>query len=135
MAIFSWKNDYRVGDATIDAQHEYLFALANEVVGSQSRAELTNHVMKLYRYVREHFSHEEAVMKQTSYPSYQEHIAMHDQLMAQLTAISDSIGKDQWSVDELQRFMNQWLLGHILEVDTQLAAFLGKTGEPSSPVS
>lgn len=124
MAIFSWKADYCVGDATIDSQHQYLFALANEVVGSQNKAELVNHIMKLYRYVREHFSYEEALMRRIDYPSLQEHIAMHDVLMAQLTAISDAIGKDQWSMPDLQEFMNVWLLGHVLEVDTKLVGFI-----------
>lgn len=126
MATFTWKKDYCVGDATIDSQHEYLFALANALIDSQSKAELVVNVMKLYRYVKEHFGHEEAVMRQTGYPAYEEHVALHNQLMRQLSAISDDIGKDLWSEEDIQRFMNEWLLGHILEVDTKLAAFIEK---------
>ena len=121
MAIFSWKEDYRVGDATIDSQHQYLFALANDLVEAQGKAQLTDNAMKLFRYVREHFDHEEAVMRQIGYPAYQEHLALHEQLINQLSAISRDICNEQWSVADLQQFMNQWLLGHIVETDTKLS--------------
>lgn len=120
MAIFSWKEDYRVGDALIDSQHQYLFALANDLVESKSKPQLTDNAMKLFRYVREHFDHEEAVMRRTGYPAYREHVAMHEDLINQLSAISRDINDDRWSVANLQQFMNDWVSVHIAEMDTKL---------------
>lgn len=131
MAGFVWKAEYRVGDAIIDEQHEYLFALADVLLASQNKAELVGNVMKLYRYVREHFSHEESIMRRTGYPGYDEHVAMHNQLIERLAAISDDIGQDRWSSEDLQTFMNGWLLGHIREVDTKMAAYIMNEARPA----
>ena len=124
MASISWKENYCVGDATIDSQHQYLFSLANELVASKDKSELTNNAMKLFRYVREHFNHEEAVMRQVDYPEYQEHVAMHEEMINQLSAIGSDIYNDRWSVANLQQFMNKWLTDHILVVDAKLGRFI-----------
>ena len=121
MATFSWQDGYRVGDKTIDDQHQYLFALANDVVDSKDKSELASNAMKLFKYVREHFDHEEAVMRKTGYPAHQAHVAMHEVLIDQLAAIGSDIDKDRWSASALRQFMEVWLLGHIVEVDTKLA--------------
>lgn len=126
MAIFCWKEEYGVGNSTIDRQHQYLFTLANNLVASQGQAEVTNNAMKLFRYVREHFSDEEAVMRKTGYPEYQEHVAMHEALITQLSLVSTDICKDQWSMDELNEFMTQWLLVHIVEEDAKIGRYIAK---------
>ena len=121
MAIISWKEEYCVGDTLIDSQHQYLFELANAVAESNGKTELTDNAMKLFRYVREHFTHEEAVMRKIGYPAYRDHVAQHDDLITKLSVISSDIGKDQWSVAKLQQFMHAWLLGHVVKMDTKLS--------------
>lgn len=130
MAIFSWKEDYRVGDAMIDRQHQYLFSLANDLVDARNKAELTRNAMQLFRYVREHFDHEEAVMRQTGYPAYQGHVAMHERLISQLSTISSDIARDRWSEAGLRQFMNEWLVGHIVEQDTKLGRYIQQDQAP-----
>jgi hemerythrin len=131
MAILSWQEDYRVGDATIDSQHQYLFSLANDLVGASSdKAELTRNAMQLFRYVREHFDHEEAVMRQTGYPGYQGHVALHERLISQLSVISSDIAGDRWSEAGLRQFMNEWLVGHIVEQDTKLGRYIQQDPRP-----
>ena len=126
MANISWIEDYCVGDAMIDSQHRYLFCLANDLLASGTKAELTDNAMKLFRYAHEHFDHEEAVMRKIEYPAYQEHIVMHEMLITQLSAISNDIRKDQWSATTLQRFMNEWLTSHIVKEDAKLGGFIKK---------
>lgn len=113
----------------IDSQHEYLFALANDLIDSRNKYYAGVNVAKLHNYCQEHFSHEERVMRQGNYPALREHIAMHDMLMAKLNAISESVSNDQWSKDALLQFMNEWLLGHILAEDSKLAKFVKKKGK------
>ena len=126
MANFSWNEEFRVGDEKIDSQHQYLFALANDLLESESKEALTGNAMLLFRYVREHFSHEEALMRKIDYPAYKEHAAQHEQLIDRLSAISADIGKDRWCEADLQSFMSDWVLTHILKVDTQLGAYISK---------
>lgn len=124
MSDFIWKAEYHIGDELIDQQHQYLFELANHVLASESKGALVNNVLKLYRYVRDHFSHEEGLMKECGYEDYQKHVALHNALIDKLGIISDSIGRDCWNDKEIRSFMNEWLLEHILNVDSKLGKFL-----------
>jgi hemerythrin len=59
-------------------------------------------------------------MRQTGYPAYQGHLVLHERLINQLSAIGSNIAKDRWSETGLRQFMNEWLVGHIVEQDTKL---------------
>lgn len=125
MSAFVWSDSYNIGDPTVDAQHSYLFALANELVESADQAALTDNAMKLFRYVREHFTYEESLMKRIGVPDEEQraHIEMHDGLITLLSSISERIHRGDWSPAELDDFMNGWLLGHIARVDMGLSAY------------
>lgn len=125
---FVWNDRYCIGDDVIDGQHRYLFSVANDLAASEGKDALTANAMKLFRYVREHFSHEEAVMRRVGYPEQHEHRALHDGLITELAALSERISRDRLSTRELERFMNHWLLGHIVQVDQKLAAYLKEAG-------
>ena len=59
-------------------------------------------------------------MRQVNYPAYREHVAMHEELIGQLSVISSDIQKNQWAVESLQQFMNKWLAVHIVVEDAKL---------------
>jgi hemerythrin len=126
MVTFAWNNRYCIGDPSVDAQHSYLFTLAGELVESKDKETLTRNAMKLFRYVREHFNYEEALMREVDYPEEErrEHVALHDQLISHLTAICQRINLGCWTPEELEVFMNSWLLGHIVDVDSELADYM-----------
>ncbi len=115
-----WSESYCVGDDQIDAQHAYLFSLANEVFAADSQADLRICFMKLYKYVREHFADEEALMVEVAFPGFRFHADLHDALLARLNALSVKIGKRQWDKRDVHAFMSEWLLQHIRQEDAQL---------------
>jgi hemerythrin len=125
---FHWNDRFCIGDETIDNQHRYLFSLANALAESDGNNAMTANVMKLFRYVREHFSYEEAVMRRIGYPELHEHAALHDDLITQLSALSERIFRGRLSNQELDRFMNFWLLNHIVQVDTKLSEYMSALG-------
>ena len=126
ITTYAWKKKYCVGDDKIDSQHQYLFELADLIADSKNHTEMSNNVMKLHNYCRDHFGYEETVMRQMGYPAMDEHLALHDGLMTKLNSISEGISKRQWSNDDLEKFMKEWLLGHILAEDTKLVKFIAK---------
>lgn len=127
METFSWKKTYCVGDETIDSQHQRLFELANDLIESRNKYYLGINVGRLHDYCREHFGNEEGAMRKCAYPGIEGHLAMHDMLMTRLNAISEGVREDKWSREDLVKFMNEWLLGHILAEDTKLVKFLKKS--------
>lgn len=126
MALYLWNKKYSIGDASLDSQHQGLFEIANYLVDSRNQVELTDNIVKLHNYCQNHFSHEEGLMGKLGYPDVKAHVALHDQLMTRLNAISDDIAQGRWSRSKLEEFMNEWLLGHILKEDLKLVKFARK---------
>jgi hemerythrin len=75
-------------------------------------------LQELLEYVVTHFTHEQALMESSGYPKLAHHLALHEQLAAQVSEFLAS--GDLWDeerVQNLRRFLNKWLTGHILTHD------------------
>lgn len=124
---FTWLDEYRIGNDTIDKQHQYLFDLANRIVDPTNDQQKTHHnVLALNHYVTEHFKNEEALMKQCDYSGYEEQVKAHDLLTKRLAEFSYGIIRDEVAADEVMKFMRNWLLDHILGKDVLLGDFLSR---------
>lgn len=126
MSEFTWNDQYKIGHSTVDAQHEHLFRLANQIVEADNEEALTHLLMQLYQHTREHFSAEEDLMKQIDYPDYERHIEQHNQMLDRLIEISKTVPNKHWDAIELKIFMTDWILVHILEEDMPLGDYLTK---------
>ena len=122
--MIEWKDDYRIGDAVIDAQHETWFANINGFLSAKTHAELALAEMKMYRYTRQHFKYEETAMKRTGYPYLAEHIAKHNEMLGQLNTLAYRIADGDLDLAEWRSFLTDWLLDHIAKEDTKLAKYL-----------
>lgn len=123
MNEFVWQDDYLLGNQTVDSQHKRLFELANQLIKSATKTELTNSAMQLYQHVREHFRAEEDFMKAQGYPDYQKHTAIHDLMLDQLVQVSEKINQDLWQQQEVRAFMQEWI-HHILDEDAAINEYL-----------
>lgn len=130
MAEFKWQPAFSIGDPSLDAQHQALFELANELAASVTDGELKRHVMQLYKHVREHFREEESFMAEVDYPAYLNHVGMHDLMLAKLVRLSEEINRGEWSADHLAHFMQTWI-GHIREADMQVKEYLNLSKKTS----
>ena len=76
-----WKEDYIIGNDTIDTQHKYLFEIAKRVMKLEKSAsvkvELKSIVLDFNNYMKQHFSYEESFMKEINYPEIKQHIKLH----------------------------------------------------------
>jgi hemerythrin len=119
-----WKAAYKIGNAVIDAQHEEVFGLANAFVCATDKATLTACAMNLYKHTRDHFGHEEDLMRSTNYPGIDGHVRQHNDLITRLNSVAVSIAGSTLSMKDLESFLSDWLLGHIRFYDTKLAAYV-----------
>lgn len=124
--IITWKDAYKVGDAEIDAQHQELFRQVNTFMKATDKAGLTSGAMSLFKYTREHFKHEENLMRRINFPALESHLQQHNDLIARLSDISASIASDTLNMTDLGAFLSDWLLGHIRIYDTKLATYVNK---------
>ena len=124
MGVFTWNDNYRIGNEAVDSQHQRLFELANQLVEVKSDDEIKRLLMLFYQHVREHFEAEEALMKQAQYPGYQEHQREHNQMLDRLVEISEADQLKQWDSTDLKEFVNSWVLVHILGKDMSFGKYL-----------
>jgi hemerythrin len=119
-----WKDSYKIGDATIDADHQHLFELARKLVAAQDLETVRKLAMDLYKHTRLHFEEEEGSMGLCNYPGLAAHVELHNRLLGRLNAICEDIGKGQLDKDALDALMNDWALKHIPYDDARFEVYL-----------
>ena len=90
MAI-EWRDSYSLGDAEIDAQHQTMFALVNALLAATEKSHLAAAVANLFKHTRDHFTHEETIMRKMDYPGMQAHVEQHNTLLSKLGNASELI--------------------------------------------
>ncbi|CAG1021578.1 Bacteriohemerythrin [Patescibacteria group bacterium] len=134
-----WFDKYKIGVPLIDADHLNLFmevARFNEHLKSGMDAdELGKSLSFLDKYVGAHFAREELLMREKGYPKYIQHKALHVQLKKIVFAVRRVFKTDIEKVnkEKLNEFLKNWLIEHILKVDTKLEPYVnGPYGETTN---
>jgi hemerythrin len=127
--VVEWREGFKIGLAQVDAEHRHLFTL----VKSLSAANVQGTLDDLLDYVVTHFTNEQALMEESGYPDFHQHLALHEQFSAQVADFLSS--SDEWSeerIQDLRKFLNKWLVGHILTHDLRFGKWhhehVGKAG-------
>jgi hemerythrin len=127
--MFEWKKEYSVNIASIDAQHQNLFAIAAELhkamCSGQARPVMGKILDRLVNYTATHFSHEERLMQQHCYPDFAAHKLAHDALKRQVVDFQTEFKSGKVAVSvELMSFLQDWLQKHIQETEKRYSPFL-----------
>lgn len=145
----AWFEQYKIGVPLIDADHISLFQevarFEAQMDAGQSFEALDRALTFLYQYVGAHFAREEHLMRETGYPGYAQHRAVHLHLKKVVFAIRRIFQVEPERVDKerLRRFLYDWLKDHILNMDKALAPYiegpfedhLGEAVAPTLPLS
>ena len=112
--VIEWRDGFKIGVAQVDQEHRHLFTL----VRALNLDSVDQTVEELLDYVVTHFSNEQELMEKSGYPAFEQHLKLHEEFAAQ---VADFLGSGvEWSEDrvqELRRFLNKWLIGHIMTHD------------------
>ena len=120
---FVWDDNYSVGNPEIDQQHKKLFELGNGIPDLVNTVDIKQTIMDLYRYTREHFTNEEAMMRRIGFPLYAEHKILHEDLITQLNEVSSGPFDTDESVLKFKMFFYDWLTEHVLTQDRKYFEF------------
>lgn len=123
MAI-EWRDSYNLGDAEINAQHQAMFALVNTLLAATEKSHLAEAAVNLFKHTRDHFTHEEAIMRSTDYPGLQAHVEQHNTLLAKLDNASELIANYSLNMANLESFLAAWLIKHMETLDASLVNHL-----------
>ena len=129
-----WSTDLVTGVDEIDDQHRILVKTINDagvqLAGNRDAALLEQITRDLLSYAIYHFETEEELMAQYHYTeAHPEEAAAHHQqhrsFSAKVVAVREGLKTGTpISREDLLSFLNGWLVGHIMNTDKKLAAFL-----------
>ena len=81
-AYVAWKPHYSVGDPSIDAQHQQIIEMINELhvayAAQRTDVDLKKIMDRLIQYTVTHFQHEEQLMRECGYPALTSHQMLHE---------------------------------------------------------
>ncbi len=156
--FFRWREQWCVGIEALDRDRRALAAILNHIAlrfGERSEARnqeptdlnatvnapdaigiaggpaaLRYWLDVLGERAREHFAREDALMRATHYPDTAAHVSEHALMLAEYTVLVRSIsarGDERLHLGDLDA-LKQWFLGHLLDLDKQLGAYLRANG-------
>lgn len=133
MPLITWDETYSVGIKEIDAQHQKLFALVNEldeiIQKGGGKDVIAGALGALIEFKRSHFASEERLMSSSGYPGFSRHKIEHDSFTQKLIELQGRYLSGQATVDEeVLAYMEEWLNAHILDTDKKYVPYLISKG-------
>lgn len=131
MKAFKWCDDLSVGIEEVDEDHRRLIKCLDDLFtachAGQGPQVLKKILACLMQYSREHFSHEEDVMRRLGYPGLEDHRAAHAELVTELDDIIEQydISNSHELSNKTLQFLEDWLTHHILIEDKKIGKFTG----------
>lgn len=132
MALIEWRDEFRIGIADVDYEHESLIALINqlyEALGERrGREAVLDFLGEIHARIAAHFALEERIMREAGYDQYEAHKADHERLLDDIRDIMDDYeaGAEIDDVDaELARRLEAWFGVHFRTHDARLHRMLG----------
>ena len=133
-----WQKGYSVGIAEMDAQHQKLIAMINNLIAEQKNVTAPETIAELLTgmmdYTREHFRAEEYIMSEYGYDKKDEHVKLHEEFIRKTLEFyaTTDIGPNILSVALLE-YLQTWLIDHILKEDMKYKAFFQSRGIKFQP--
>ena len=134
MQAISWNDSFSLGVKSLDEQHrvwvERLNSLTAAIESHQEARLITKTLDFMMDYVEFHFSAEESLMANKSYPGLAQHKAEHRQFRNTLMDLFVLEVEEDNAVDKIadsiNNFQISWLKNHIQQTDKQFADFLNE---------
>ncbi|MCB1192286.1 MAG: hemerythrin family protein [Leptospiraceae bacterium] len=119
---FQWEAIYETGIDKIDEQHKTFFKLVRELNDANrmdSPADISSVFEQLVDYAKHHFFTEEEILKEYSYPYFDEHKLEHIRFTQKVKELHEkfSDGHDNFLPNEVLSFLKMWLMEHIQGTD------------------
>jgi len=123
--MIEWKEEYSLGIAEVDYEHQQLIGLINELLsrisGTAGDPEVVNSLGEIHAMIALHFALEEKVMQDMQYDEYERHKADHDRLLDEIRDIMDEYeDKTEIDVEDFSRRLDRWFGEHFRTLDARL---------------
>ena len=126
-----------LGISDIDRQHrmlvDYINDLHSAMSNHRSARELLDILHKLRDYTSTHFRDEEKHFVHTDYPLVKDHLKIHREFEAKVDEVERGIKEGTVTLSmDLLSFLKDWLVQHIMGMDTQYAPYVKKSSKAAA---
>ena len=126
---FAWREEFNLYVPSMDKQHKNLVAVAQDIIEAMrsglGKGAIEEAFQGLLKYTADHFKSEELLMEKHEFPGTEEHKEIHNKLTQRVLEYSkDLFSRETLDAADFQRFLTDWLVNHILEIDRQYAEFI-----------
>ncbi len=133
MPLVFWDQKYSVNVKEIDAQHQRLFELINNLYDAMKKGEgkdvLPKIIEELANYTVYHFSTEEKYFDKFNYPETEAHKIQHKNFVDKVTEFKKGYDNLQVALTvDVISFLQDWLINHISGSDKKYSAFFNQNG-------
>ena len=95
MPIVTWRDEYNINVEQLDRQHQEMLEIVNKlhaaVEAREHKSVLRDMLVELAEFTRVHFSTEEELMKEYSFPDFQDHQIQHRLLLQHLNDLAAAV--------------------------------------------
>jgi len=133
---FTWTSSLETGHPLIDSQHKELITAVNNLLAACQQgqaADKVNETMNfLISYTKRHLGEEEELQQKSNYPDLANHRNFHEyftKTVMELSAELKQNGSTPTVINKIVRNVGDWLINHIQQQDTKVAAHLKTAGK------
>lgn len=129
MTLLEWRDDFRIGIAEVDHEHQLLIRLINEVHAAleadRSSERIEEFLGEIHSSISAHFALEEKDMRSRKYTEFSLHKADHERLLDDIRDIMDEYSVHGVLDDQaLSNRLASWFGDHFKTYDARLHRFL-----------
>lgn len=133
MAFINWNDSLNLGIVEVDAQHQHLISLINElhdrVRGGGSRESVEGLLTEISDEIKAHFAAEERYFDRFLYPERESHRSIHSLLVRQIEELLEQTREGALPVtDSVLLFVKDWFLTHMTGSDLVYAVWMKHKG-------
>lgn len=132
MSSYPWKPEYSVNIRSIDAQHQKLVGMINDLFDAmkvgKGKETVERLLIELIDYTKVHFTEEERLLQANNYPGLLAQQGEHRRLIQQVLEYQQQWKAGKPVTIEFSQFLKNWLTQHILVEDMKYSKFLVAKG-------
>lgn len=133
MPFINWDDSFDVKVRAMNAQHQKLLMLINELHEAMSagkgRTIIAKVLDELFNYTETHFSDEEKILEKNLYPELPIQRKEHAYFVNKISELKQQNESGSLAVTfEASKFLKDWLLNHIMVEDKKYGVFLNGKG-------
>ena len=117
----------------MDEEHKGFIGTINKVIVARqhdySQGEVEEVLSELVKFAKEHFKAEEAYMSKFEYPDYLLHYNEHLNFSLHMIIYNNQVINGEYKIlDELYKYLQEWLVHHIQKTDKKYTKCFNKNG-------